>query len=184
MSSTISAAQAIATLHTADMLYTPAQVAAALQRLGNAISATLATTNPLVLVVMNGGLLVGAHLLQHLQFPLTLGYLHATRYRGAEQGGIMRWVAAPPTVTGRTVLVVDDIYDEGTTLQEILQRLRQEGAARLYSAVLANKLHERKVAGLEVDFIGLTVPDRYIFGCGMDYHEYWRQLPAIYAVAE
>ncbi len=185
MSATLTTEQALAVLRNAEMLYTPEQISAAFQRLGTAISSTLATTNPLVLVVMNGGFIVGGQLLQHLNFPLEVGYLHATRYRGAERGGTIHWlVAPPPTVAGRTILVVDDIYDEGATLQGIIKRLHSAGATAVYSAVLANKLHLRKVAGLQVDFIGLEVPDRYVFGCGMDYHEYWRQLPAIYAIQE
>ena len=83
---------------------------------------------------------------------------------------------------GSVVLVVDDIFDEGDTLKAILDQVRRQGAAAVYSAVLVNKRHERKVPGLTVDFVGLDVPDRYVFGCGMDYKEYWRQLPAIYAV--
>ncbi|HSA46682.1 MAG TPA: phosphoribosyltransferase family protein, partial [Candidatus Competibacteraceae bacterium] len=95
------------------------------------------------------------------------------------------WIAPPrPAVAGRTVLVADDIYDEGDTLKAILDAVRREGAAAVYSAVLVNKRHERKVAGLTVDFVGLEVPDRYVFGCGMDYQEYWRQLPAIYAISQ
>ncbi len=82
------------------------------------------------------------------------------------------------------MLVVDDIYDEGDTLKAILDEVRREGAAEVYSAVLVNKQHDRKVAGLTVDFVGLDVPDRYVFGCGMDYQEYWRQLPAIYAISD
>jgi len=80
--------------------------------------------------------------------------------------------------------VVDDIFDEGDTLKAILDELRQQDVAEIYSAVLVNKRHDRKVADLTVDFVGLEVPDRYVFGCGMDYKEYWRNLPAIYAARE
>ena len=94
------------------------------------------------------------------------------------------WIAPPrPAVSGQVVLVVDDIFDEGDTLQAILNAVHQQGAAAVYSAALVNKRHNRKVPGLTVDFIGLEVPDRYVFGCGMDYQEYWRNLPTIYAVS-
>lgn len=177
--------QARALLEDAELLCTSAQVEAALDSLASAISARLQDCNPLVLVVLNGALLPAAQLLSRLTFPLQLGYLHATRYRSGTQGGALDWIApAHPAVAGRNVLVVDDIYDEGATLKAILDALRQQGAAGLYSAVLVNKCHQRKTAGLAVDFVGLEVPDRYVFGCGMDYQEYWRQLPAIYAVRE
>ena len=84
----------------------------------------------------------------------------------------------------RVVLVIDDIFDEGVTLKAIVEHLRQTGARAVHSAVLVDKQHDRKVPDFTVDFIGLTVVDRYVFGCGMDYHEYWRNLPAIYAIKE
>ena len=84
-------------------------------------------------------------------------------------------------IAGRTVLVIDDIFDEGHTLKAIVDDLTQSGAGRVYSAALVNKLHDRK-EDLAVDFIGLDVEDRYVFGCGMDYKEYWRNLPSIYAL--
>jgi hypoxanthine phosphoribosyltransferase len=181
--SRITAEQALAVLREADLLCTPEQIATALDRMAAAITTQLADRDPLVLIVMSGAFLPAAHLLSRLGFPLQVGYLHATRYRGATRGGEIDWIALPrPAVTGRVVLVVDDIFDEGDTLQAILTEVRRQGAAEVHSAALVNKRHDRKVPGLSVDFVGLDVPDRYVFGCGMDYHEYWRNLPAIYAV--
>lgn len=177
--------QALVVLRKAERLCTPEQIQAALDRLATAITARLEHRNPLVLMVMNGAFIVSAQLLSRLLFPLQVGYLHATRYRGGTRGGEIDWIAPPrPAVAGRTVLVVDDILDEGDTLKAILDKVRAEGAAEVYSVVLVNKRHDRKVAGSTVDFVGLDVPDRYVFGCGMDYKEYWRQLPAIYAVSD
>ena len=181
----ITAEQALAVLRAAELLCTPQQIEAALDRMAAAIAAQLANRDPLVLIVMNGAFIPAAQLLSRLNFPLRVGYLHATRYRGATCGGDMNWIAPPrPAVTNQTVLVVDDIFDEGDTLQAILAEVRQQGAAAVYSAALVNKRHDRKVPGLAVDFIGLDVPDRYVFGCGMDYKEYWRNLPAIYAARD
>jgi len=179
---TITAEQALVVLREAELLCPPAQVAAAFDQLAAAITAELEYRDPLVLVVMNGAFIPAAHVLSRLSFPLQVGYLHATRYRSGTRGGDLDWIArSRPTVTGRVVLVIDDIFDEGDTLKAILAEVRQQGAATVYSAVLVNKQHDRKVAGLTVDFVGLEVPDRYVFGCGMDYQEYWRNLPAIYA---
>ncbi|MDG4553934.1 MAG: hypoxanthine-guanine phosphoribosyltransferase [Candidatus Competibacter sp.] len=178
----ITAEQAIVVLREAELLCAPEQVEAALDRLAVAVTARMEGCNPLVLVVMNGALIPGARILSRLYFPLQVGYLHATRYRGGTRGGAIDWIAPPrPAVAGRTVLVIDDIFDEGDTLKAILDEVRRQGAAAVYSAVLVNKRHNRKAPGLLVDFVGLEVPDRYVFGCGMDYKEYWRQLPAIYA---
>lgn len=181
----ITAEQALAVLREAELLCTPQQIEDALDRMAAAIAAQLARCNPLVLIVMNGAFIPAAQLLSRLNFPLRVGYLHATRYRGATHGGDISWIAPPrPAVTSQTVLVVDDIFDEGDTLRAILAEVRQQGAAAVYSAALVNKRHDRKVPGLTVDFIGLDVPDRYVFGCGMDYKEYWRNLPAIYAARD
>ena len=181
----ITAEQARAVLREAELLCTPEQIETALDCLAAAITARLEGRDPLVLMVMNGAFVTAARLLSRLRFPLRVGYLHATRYRSGTRGGEIDWIARPrPAVAGQVVLVVDDIFDEGDTLQAILDEVRQRGAAAVYSAVLVNKQHDRKVSGLTVDFVGLEVPDRYVFGCGMDYKEYWRQLPAIYAARD
>lgn len=183
--SSITAEQAIAVFNDAELLCTPQQIEAAFAQMATAITQQLASCDPLILIVMNGAFLPAAQLVSRLRFPLRIGYLHASRYRGATRGGEIDWIAPPrPAVAGQTVLVVDDIFDEGYTLQAILAAMRQQGATAVYSAALVNKQHNRKVPGLTVDFIGLEAPDRYVFGCGMDYKEYWRNLPAIYAARD
>ena len=168
----------------ADCLYTAQQVERAMDRMADAITERLRGTNPLLLSVLNGALVPAGHLLTRLDFPLEIDYLHATRYRGEIRGGELNWLARPRTpVAGRTVLVIDDIFDEGVTLAAIAAALKEEGAEVL-SAVLVDKLHERKPEGFRPDFVGLTVEDRYVFGYGMDYKEYLRNVPGIFAVAD
>lgn len=185
MTTTIDAQQALAVLHNADLLYPAEAVVVALDQMAAAITARLQDRDPLVLVVMNGALIPAAQLFTRLDFPLQIDYVHATRYRSGTRGGELDWIVRPRfPLQGRVVLVVDDIFDEGTTLKAILEHVRQGGAREVYSAVLVNKVHSRKEPGLAVDFIGLEVGDRYVFGCGMDYQEYWRNLPDIYALKE
>ena len=133
---------------------------------------------------MNGGLILAGRILPRLPFPLELAYLHATRYGHAIQGTLLDWRVRPTQdLRGRTVLVLDDILDEGHTLEAIIAHLKEEGAAEVLSAVLVHKLHERKAKpGMRADFTGLDIPDRFLFGCGMDYKGYWRNAPGIYAV--
>lgn len=168
----------------ADLLWPPEQVQAAYDRMAQAMEGTLRDAAPILFCVMNGGLMVTAELAKRLNFPLELGYLHATRYRGATAGSDdLQWRADPSVaVAGRVAVVVDDIFDEGYTLAAIMEDLCRRGASRVYTAVLVDKRHERKVPGLQVDFVGLQVPDRYVFGCGMDYKDYLRNLPGIYAL--
>ncbi|NLF54665.1 MAG: hypoxanthine-guanine phosphoribosyltransferase [Thauera phenolivorans] len=168
----------------ADCLADEQQVEAALDRMAGEISARLANRNPLVYAVMNGGLIFAGRLLPRLPFPLEIAYLHATRYGHALQGKQLDWRVRPTqNLRGRTVLVLDDILDEGHTLAAIIEHLQAEGAAEVLSAVLVHKLHERKARpGMRADFSGLDIPDRFLFGCGMDYMGYWRNAPGIYAV--
>jgi hypoxanthine phosphoribosyltransferase len=96
----------------------------------------------------------------------------------------LHWKALPQLpFLDRVVLVVDDILDEGHTLQAILNAIRAQGAREVFTAVLVDKQHDRKASpDLKADFVGLEAPDRYLFGYGMDYKEYWRNAAGIYAV--
>ena len=168
----------------ADCLADDATVEAALDRMAEEITARLADRNPLVYAVMNGGLILAGRILPRLPFPLEVTYLHATRYGHALQGTLLDWRVRPTQdLRGRTVLVLDDILDEGHTLKAIIEHLKAEGSAEVLSAVLVHKLHDRKATpGMRADFSGLDIADRFLFGCGMDYKGYWRNAPGIYAV--
>lgn len=175
------------TMAEADCLATPDQVNAALDAMASAITAELADSNPLIYTVMNGGLIVAGQLLSRLNFPLESTYLHASRYGHQLAGNsLLDWRVRPTQeLTGRTVLVIDDILDEGHTLHAICQHLADAGAARVLTAVLVHKMHERKaVPGMRADFSGLDIADRFLFGCGMDYKGYWRNAPGIYALKD
>ncbi|WP_292999157.1 hypoxanthine-guanine phosphoribosyltransferase [Nevskia sp.] len=179
----IDAADALKALNEADCLHDAAEVAAAYDRLAAAITAEYADKSPLILCVMNGGLVTTAEITRRLSFPFQMDYLHATRYRGATTGGGLIWKRQPPAILdGRHVLVIDDILDEGHTLVAIRKALGEFAPVSLKVAVLCEKRHDRRADGAHAEFIGLAVIDRYVFGCGMDYKECWRQLPAIYAL--
>ncbi|WP_203142325.1 hypoxanthine-guanine phosphoribosyltransferase [Marinobacter mangrovi] len=168
----------------ADCLCTEPEVQAAIDRMAAAITDTLKDRDPLLFCVMNGGLILTGQLLTRLCFPLQAEYLHATRYRQETTGGILEWKLRPDVdMHGRTVLIVDDILDEGTTLNAIADYCKAQGAADVLTAVLVDKQHDRKAKpGLKADFTGLDVEDRFLFGYGMDYKGYWRNAPGIYAV--
>ncbi len=168
----------------ADLLYSEQQVEAVLVRMAAEISVKLKGHDPLVLCVMTGGMIAAARLVTRLDFPLQMDYLHATRYAGDTQGGRLKWMVKPANaLANREILLIDDILDEGVTLAALIKYCKNAGARSVYSAVLIEKQRERK-DGLCADFTGLSVPDRYVFGYGMDYKEYWRNLPGIYAVKE
>lgn len=168
----------------ADLVCSENQLSAAVGRVAQQITALLAERVPLVLTVMGGAVVFTGQLLPLLRFPLEFDYVHVTRYRGSTQGGSVQWKVQPrPQLAGRAVLVLDDILDEGHTLAAIRDRVLQEGAAAFYSAVLADKDIGR-AKPIRADFVGVTVPNRYVFGFGMDVEGAWRNLPAIYAVQE
>lgn len=172
-------------LRHADRLYDEQAVERAYDRMAEQLTTAIAHTNPVVLCVMIGGLVPTAQLIKRLNFPLELDYLHATRYRGETSGGTLVWKVSPDiALTDRTILVIDDIVDEGHTLAAIVKALEAQRPRALYTAMLLEKCHDRRVPGLKPSFVGLQVEDRYVFGCGMDYKGYLRQLPGIYAVAE
>ncbi len=168
----------------ADLLCSKQSVEEAFDRMAIEITRQLSDKNPLVISIMTGGLVAGGMLLPRLDFPLTIDYIHATRYGNKTQGGLLDWKVRPhQSLKGRTVLLVDDILDEGLTLEAIVADCQEAGAAAVYTAVLVEKIRQRP-ADIKGDFVGLNVEDRYLFGYGMDYKGYLRNAPGIYAVKE
>jgi len=158
-------------------------VDASIARMAAAIRAQVSEDFPLLLSVMGGAAVFTGMLLPHLDFPLEFDYIHLTRYRNTTQGSAdMQWRVAPAeSVKDRVVLVLDDILDEGETMAAIRDRILAMGAKRFLSAVLCEK-RIAKSKPLHPDFCGFEVPDRYVFGCGMDAKGYWRNLPTIRAL--
>jgi hypoxanthine phosphoribosyltransferase len=165
-------------------LYSARDVARALDRMAAELTPLLEEANPVVLAVMHGGAFTAIELCRRFRFAHELDYVHVTRYRGKTRGGGIIWRVRPRSaLKGRTVLVVDDILDHGTTLRALYGELERVGVAKRFCAVLVVKrlaLANRP----SVTVTGLGVDDVYVFGSGMDYRGYWRSLAGIYAVAE
>jgi len=171
-------------LRHADCLYTREEVDAAICRIADEINRDYADMHPVVLCVMNGGVVITGDLLTRLSPVLEFDYLHATRYSGETCGGELVWKHHHEiALNGRDVLVLDDILDYGETLLAIREACMKEGANSFRSAVLVRKIHDNN-CGFEADYIGLDVPDRYVFGYGMDYKGFLRNASGIFAVRE
>ena len=171
-------------LASAEILFSAEEVSKAVSRVAQEITEKLGDTTPLLLCVMTGGVPFAADLMSQLDFPLEFDYLHVTRYGQETAGGALSWRSAPWTsVKDRIVIVLDDILDEGVTLAAIVERMKQLGAKACYTAVATDKLNG-KPKPIKADFVALTVPDRFVFGYGMDVRGTWRNLPAIYAMKE
>ena len=165
----------------ADLLYDADAVSAALDKMAAEINEKLKDTNPLVLCVMNGGIVVSGQLLTRLTIPLTIDAINATRYNNQTFGSGIEWVLKPrASLVNRTVLIIDDILDEGITLEAIVHYCQEQGAKAVYSAVLLDKKIGRDKP-IQADFVGLEIEDRYIFGFGLDYKGYCRNANGIYA---
>lgn len=159
-------------------------VGQAIRQLAMQINAELQDSMPVVMCVMGGAVVFAGQLLPRLDFPLEFDYVQASRYHNKTEGQQLVWKVMPGDyLHGRTVLLLDDILDQGHTLAAIREKCLEQGAARVVIAVLVEKeLAQPKP--IQADFVGLKVPDRYVFGCGMDVYGWWRNLPAIYALRE
>jgi len=168
-------------LKNAEIIFTADEIDQAITAMANDLTLLVGGECPLLLCVMNGGLIVTGHLVTRLPFALELDYLHATRYGDQTRGGELRWVREPQTpLRGRCVVLVDDILDEGKTLEAIRRWCLDRGARRVVTAVLVHKEHDRKgVPGMRADVTGLVAPDRFLVGFGMDWRGVGRNLPDI-----
>ncbi len=174
-----------AAIKNSDVLFERGYIERCIENMALAISRDYEGDRPVYLTVMHGGMLFSSLLALELSVDPDFDYLHATRYRGQMVGSGLAWLHRPETpLQGRRVLIVDDILDEGHTLRAIRNWCEDAGAADVRVAVLAEKIHDRRVEGAFAEYIGLEVPDRYVFGFGMDFNEQGRNLPAIYALRE
>ncbi len=165
------------------LVFNNAQIVNAIDDLADSLNLQLKDENPVVLCVMQGGLVFSGQLIPKLQFMLEIDYIHATRYDNKITGGELTVKAYPVTsLSNRTVLILDDILDEGKTLTAIIQYCEQQGASKIISAVLLEKIHNRCIERNITDNIALKVDDKYVFGFGMDYNGRYRQLDSIYAL--
>jgi hypoxanthine phosphoribosyltransferase len=176
--------QAWAFLENSDRIAGAEEVQAAVRRVASQIEQRLSAAYPMVLAVMGGAVVFAGQLLPLLRFPLDFDYIHASRYGVATRGAGVDWKVSPPgLVQGRTVLVLDDILDHGETMNAIRARLLELGAREFFCAVLVDKILSTKKP-IVPDFVGLSIPDRFVFGCGMDAKGYWRNLPEIRAMRQ
>ena len=169
-------------LKQAEIIYDEVAVSEAISTIAKQLNQFYIEEMPVILSVMNGATYFTGQLIPKLKFPLELDYIQATRYRGDLQGKDLSWIVRPKeTIKNRSVLILDDILDEGFTLKAIIEECNLLGAKEVKSAVLVEKkLNISKP--IQADYVGLLVPNRYVFGCGMDVHGWWRNLPKIYAL--
>ena len=179
--------RAQALLQNAQEIVTPAQVQAAVGQVAAVLNERFKTPGagfPLVLGVMGGAVVFTGTLLPQLDFPLEFDYIHVSRYGDDDRGGQVVWKVIPrQNVAGRTIVVLDDILDEGETLAHVKQRLLDMGAAEVIIAVFADKDIGRNKP-IAADITGLTLPNAFVVGFGMDVYGYWRNLPGLWSIRQ
>ncbi|WP_342115805.1 hypoxanthine-guanine phosphoribosyltransferase [Pseudoduganella sp. OTU4001] len=178
--------RARALLENAEELFDKETVQASVSRMADALNDRFGDRSrqefPLVLGVMGGAVVFTGNLLPQLTFPLEFDYIHVSRYGDEDQGGKVVWKVVPrPTVSGRTVIVLDDILDEGETLAHVKERLMEMGAKEVIIAVFCDK-DIGKTKPVKADLVGITIPNRFVVGFGMDAYGYWRNLPGLWAI--
>jgi hypoxanthine phosphoribosyltransferase len=166
----------------AELIHSDVAVNQAIFAIATQLNRDYGGESPIVLCVMGGAVFFTGQLLPKLQFPLELDYVQASRYHSGTEGKTLQWMVKPKdNISNRKVLILDDILDEGVTLSEIVAQCSLLGASEVKTAVLVEK-NLIKSKPIKADYVGLNVPDRYVFGCGMDVFGWWRNLPAIYAL--
>ena len=169
-----------------EQICTPEEVQAAVTRIATELNERFnhieTGAYPLFLGVMGGAIVFAGQLLPQLTFPLELDLLHVSRYGNEEHGSEVIWKVIPrQNVMNRVIVVLDDILDEGETLAHVQKRLLEMGAAKVILAVFADKQTGVKKPVM-ADHVGLTLPNRFVVGFGMDIEGYWRNLPDIRAI--
>ncbi|MFA6068271.1 hypoxanthine phosphoribosyltransferase [Janthinobacterium lividum] len=170
----------------AELLFDQDTVQASITRMADVLNTRFNAADskefPLVLGVMGGAVVFTGNLLPQLSFPLEFDYIHVSRYGDDDKGGEVVWKVIPRSnVAGRTVIVLDDILDEGETLAHVKQRLLDMGASEVILAVFADKAIGKKKP-VQADIVGLVIPNRFVVGFGMDAYGYWRNLPGLWAI--
>ncbi len=154
-------------------------VRAAIDQLALRLDLALRFHDPLLVCVLQGGVYLAGQLLARLRFPLQQATVQVTRYGNSTEPGVLRWLSPlSMDVSGRSVLLVDDVFDRGLTLSLLHDHLLAAGARQVLSAVIARKAVEHLTA-YRPDYIAIECGGDYLVGCGMDYHGYWRNLPEI-----
>ena len=174
-----------AILDNSRVLFDRDEVNAAVQKMADEINTHYGNEPVILITVLTGAIIPATWLITKLKMPVQMDFVHATRYRGGLYGAELEYRVPPRLdLEGKNVLIVDDIFDEGNTLAAIKGSVEKRKAGSVKMAALVRKDHDRGLSRDYVDFIGMDVPDVYVFGCGMDAYEEWRHLDEIWVLEQ
>jgi hypoxanthine phosphoribosyltransferase len=172
-------------LENSRVLFNRDEVKAAVKKMADEINEFYGDEPVIMVSVLTGAIIPAAWLATQLKMSIQMDFVHATRYRGGLYGAELEYRVPPRLdLEGKNVLIVDDIFDEGHTLAAIKGSVEKRKAGSVKMASLVRKIHDRGLERNYCDFVGLDVPDVYVFGCGMDVYEEWRHLDEIWMLEE
>ncbi|MBM3193389.1 MAG: hypoxanthine phosphoribosyltransferase [Chlamydiae bacterium] len=168
-----------------DLIISSEEIAAKIKTVGKQISSDYANKNLSLIVVMKGGICITADLMRAIEIPFKFEFLKASSYgnNGMSAGKLTINGIESLDIEGRDVLLVDDIFETGNTLQRIIKELSAKNPSSIKTLTLLVKEIPRKTSYLP-DYILFHIPDLFVIGYGLDYKEFYRGLPAIYAFPE
>jgi hypoxanthine phosphoribosyltransferase len=167
------------------ILLDEARIQAKVKELGQRIEADYQGKPLTIVAVLTGSLILLADLIRQIHLPLRVALLQASSYKGAttSAGALIINESFAPDVTGRDVLLLDDIFDTGRTLETLVHRMTDRGASSVRTAVLLLKAGRQEVA-MRPDYFGFEIPDAFVVGYGLDYDDDYRHLPYVAVLDE
>jgi hypoxanthine phosphoribosyltransferase len=166
------------------LLFSGDEIAATVKKLAAEIRQEYQDKHPVLISVLKGSFMFMADLIRLLDFPLEVEFVRLSSYGGGKSPGEIKLVQdVQSNIEGRHVLVVEDIIDTGLTTAFVLEHLGKKKPASLKLCSLTDKPSRREVT-VNIDYLGLTVPNKFIVGYGIDWNERFRYLPGIYAIED
>lgn len=158
------------------------EIQSAIEKIADAINKDVKDENPLFLVILNGAFMFAGDLLKRVNIPCNVSFVKLASYSGTSSTNVVReLIGLDETIFGRSVIIVEDIIDTGRTLEDLKEKLANSGVSKVRIATLLHKPGAFK-ANYKIDYIGISIPNDFIIGYGLDYDGYARNLADIYKI--
>jgi len=159
-------------------------ISAAIKKIAAALNRDYATKRPLFIAVLNGSFIFASDLFKELTIQAEICFIKLASYKGTKSTGhVITAIGLDIDLIGRDVVIIEDIVDTGKTLNEFLPQLRHQQPASMKIVALLHK-PEATLFPLKIDYLGFTIPDKFVVGYGLDYDGLGRNIPAIYKLTE
>ncbi|MBQ2321473.1 MAG: hypoxanthine phosphoribosyltransferase [Bacteroidales bacterium] len=164
--------------------YPESQITQAVAKVADAINADLDGRDPLFLCVLNGAFMFAADLMKRVSIPSKISFVKFASYSGTQSTGVIKQlIGLNEDLTGRTVVIIEDIVDTGITIENLVKQCKEKGAADVRVATMLFKPGNCKTP-TKPDYVGLEIPNDFIVGYGLDYDGYGRNIPEILTLVQ